>query len=348
VGQANLVLDADAADGINPLANLSAAVRVGNTLLLGGDEGACLDRLTYNGSTWTGHQRLPLSDCLDLDGAREADIEGLAEDDGWLWVLGSHARTRPRISKGKRNEIDLGSFSDLRDTRPRCLLARLPLVAAPLNKGICLPVRRDGKRHAGLVKQTKHGNALAKLLGSDPLLKPFTRIPAKEGGVDLEGIAVAGTRVAIGMRGPVLQTYAVLLELQVTASRKSGRLKIGKSVCRRLLDLEGLGIRDLKRVGDDLVILAGPTTGLDGPCAVYRWPGWLSKPARQDAVVCLHHPDRIIDLPFGRGEDHPEGLALMHNRNGEAQLLVVCDTPSRFRVDPKRRSPACDIFALSG
>jgi hypothetical protein len=89
VGQANLVLDADAAEGNNPPASLSAAVRVGNTLLLGGDEGACLDRLTYDGSTWTGHQRLPLSDCLDLDGAREADIEGLAEDmDGFgCWGL---------------------------------------------------------------------------------------------------------------------------------------------------------------------------------------------------------------------------------------------------------------------
>jgi hypothetical protein len=341
-----LVLNADAADGNDPLANLSAAVRVGDTLFLGGDEGVCLDRLTHDGSAWTDHLRLPLSDCLDLDDAQEADIEGLAEDDGWLWVLGSHARTRPKISKGRRNEIDLDAFSDLKDTRSRCLLARLPLVAAPLKEGVRHPVRHDGDRHAGLVKQTKHGNALAAMLASDPLLRPFTRIPAKEGGVDLEGIAVTGTRVAIGMRGPVIQTYAVLLELQVTASRKSGRLKIGKRVYRRLLDLEGLGIRDLKRVGDDLLILAGPTTGLDGPCAVYRWPGWLKEPATHEPIVCLHQPERIIDLPFGRGDDHPEGLALMPGENGEEQLLVVCDAPSPSRIDAKRRSLTCDMFAL--
>lgn len=286
-----------------------------------------------------------LEECFELDAAEEADIEGLAEHDGWLWVLGSHARTRPKIGKGNGDEVDLNAFSNLKDTRPRCLLARLPLVADPRSAGACLPVKRDGDRRAGLVKQTRHGNALAVMFATDRLLKPFTRIPAKEGGIDLEGLAVTEARIAIGMRGPVIQSYAVLLELQVKA-KKSGRLKIGKSIYRRLLDLEGKGIRDLNRAGDDLLILAGPTTGLDGPCAVYRWRNWLHEPAKHGAAICLHRPERLIDLPFGRGEDHPEGLTLIEANNGQQNLLVICDMPSNWRINAKRHSLKCDIFDL--
>ncbi|MEK7412191.1 MAG: DUF3616 domain-containing protein, partial [Planctomycetota bacterium] len=140
--QVRLILDGVSPDANDSLESLSAAVRVGDTLFLGGDQGVCLDRLIYNGGAWTDHLRLPLSDCLDLDDAGEADIEGLAEDDGWLWVLGSHARTRPKIAKGACDEIDLDAFSDLKDTRARCLLARLPLIAA--EDGVHLPVGRDG------------------------------------------------------------------------------------------------------------------------------------------------------------------------------------------------------------
>ncbi|RYE00581.1 MAG: DUF3616 domain-containing protein [Sphingomonadales bacterium] len=195
------------------------------------------------------------------------------------------------------------------------------------------------------MKQTRRGNALAAWLAEDPLFGPFTKIPAKEGGVDLEGIAVAGMRVAIGMRGPIMQTYAVLIELPMKVA-KSGRLKIGGAIHRRLLDLEGLGIRDLKRHGGDLLILAGPTTGLDGPCAVYRWRNWLGDPPKHDSVVRLHRPERIIDLPFGRGCDHPEGLALLAAAKGDTELLVLCDSPSDVRLDRKRRVLLCDVFAL--
>jgi hypothetical protein len=339
-----LLLDAERQGADDAIANLSAAVRVGDTLFLGSDEGSSIERLQRVAEGWAGHSRVALADLLELESADEADIEGLAEDDGWLWVLGSHARTRPKIGKDGDDRIDLDAFSNLKDTRPRCLLARLPIVADPANPKLFAPMTRDGERRAGIVKQTKRGNAIAAMLARDPLLSPFTYIPAKEGGVDLEGIAVAGSRVAIGMRGPVIQTYAMLLEMEVT-SRRSGRLKVSKTFFRRLLDLDGLGIRDLKRVGTDLLILAGPTTGLDGPCAVYRWRGWTDDPARHDAVVCLHRPERITELPFGRGNDHPEGLAILEH-GAARELLVICDSPSPSRIDKDKPVMTCDIFSL--
>lgn len=343
VGSLELVLDANCAGEDDPTLNLSAAARSGSTMFLGGDEGSCIERLQRVGEVWSGHRRIALDTLLPgLDASDEADIEGLAEDGGWLWVLGSHARTRPKIAKDGGDRIDLDTFANLKDTRPRCVLGRLPLVT---EGGVALPVMCDGERRAGMLRQTKHGNALARQLAKHPLLKPFAKIAAKEGGVDLEGIAVAGTRVAIGMRGPVVQGYAVLIEFEVAAKR-SGRLTIASALHKRLLALDGLGIRDLKRAGPDLLILAGPTTALDGPCAVYRWAGWLDDPAQDERVVRLHRPERIIDLPFGRGDDHPEGLVLLDDTAAGGEIAVICDGPAAYRIDAARRAVRCDRFAL--
>jgi hypothetical protein len=319
------------------VSNLSASVRVNDTLFVGADEACAIERLVIDGERCGDHESIPLALLLDLaDPDAEADIEGLAVEDGWLWVVGSHARTRPKPKKSKR--IDLAELANLKDTRPRCLLARIPLVEA---QGVCSPVKVCGDRRAGLVPQSKHGSDLARLIAADPLLKPFTRVPAKEGGLDVEGIAVCNERVALGLRGPVIATYAMLLELEIKA-KKSGKLAIERGPAKRLLALEGLGIRDLKRRGDDLLILAGPTTGLSGPCAVYRWRDWAKEPPRHDDRVELHTPERILELPFGRGVDHPEGLALW----GDGQVLVLCDSPAKDRLADKGLTIAADVFAL--
>jgi len=324
-------------DGQDTVSNLSASVRVNNTLFVGADEACAIERLVIEGDTCAQHQSIPLSGLLDLaDPEAEADIEGLAVEDGWLWVVGSHARTRPKPKKGKR--LDLAELANLKDTRPRCLLARIPLLE---DKGVCSPVQVCGDRRAGLVPQNKHGSVLAKLIAADPLLKPFTKVPAKEGGLDVEGIAVCNNRVALGLRGPVIATYAVLLEVTVKP-KKSGKLSIEGDIAKRLLGLEGLGVRDLKRCGDDLLILAGPTTGLSGPCAIYRWRNWANEPPQHDQKVEVHRPERVVELPFGRGVDHPEGLALW----GDGRVLVLCDSPSDERLADKGLTIGADLFEL--
>ena len=331
---------AAAADDKKSLKNFSAGSRVGDALFLAADERASVDRLVQTGrDSWGDHQRFHLKDLLDLaDPEAEADLEGLAADGDWLWVLGSHARTRAKPEKAEDECIDLTVLADLKDTRPRALLARLPLVKG--DDGAITPVKKVGKRRAAMVRQTAHGSELAKALKRDALIGPFTRIPAKEGGLDIEGIAVCGNRVALGLRGPVIATHAVLLELQVEA--KTSRLHIRGEPVKRLLAMEGLGIRDLKRCGDDLLILAGPTTGLSGPCALYRWRGWVSDPPQHPERVRLHRPERVLELPFGRGEDHPEGLALW----SDSQILVIYDSPSKARLGKKAASIDADLFDL--
>lgn len=337
-----LVLDADGGRD-DPLSDLSAAARADTTLFLGSDEGASIERLVWTGEHWGRHDRIALAGLLPIDDAEEADIEGLAVDGDWLWLIGSHARTRPKVAKDGKDRIDLSAFAALKDTRPRCLLARLPLARDPDSDRMA-PVAAIGDRTAAMLKQTAKGNALARAMTADPLIGPFARIASKEGGIDLEGLAVLGDRIAIGMRGPVIQGHAVLLETTI-ATTKRGGLKLKGPLYKRLLALDGLGIRDLKLAGDDLLILAGPTTALDGPCAIYRWAGWRDDTPQDDLIVRLHRPERIVDLPFGRGDDHPEGLLLIDNDAGGHDVVVIPDGPAAWRVDG--RTLKCDRFRIA-
>ena len=321
------------------LTNISAGTRLDDTLFVAADEACCIDRLTLKGKEWGNHTTFVLKELLDLkEPDEEADLEGLAADGGWLWTVGSHARTRRNPAKAQDETVDLDKLADLKDTRPRCLLARLPLVKT---KGGWEPRREDNGRRAGMLKQNKHGNVLMKRLKKDPLIAPFTRIPAKEGGLDVEGLAVTGNRVALGLRGPVISTNAVLLEL-IIDPQADGRLKLAEEPYKRLLAMEGLGIRDLKKCGDDLIVLAGPTTGLSGPVALYRWRDWANDPPHDPTKVRLHRPERIVELPFGRGCDHPEGLALW----SDSEILVICDSPSPQRIDKNSGAITAELFKL--
>jgi hypothetical protein len=336
--------DGDAED---PKHNLSAGTRVGDTLFVAGDEMAVLEALTLHASGRSAaHERYALADLLDLRRpGEEVDIEGLSAEAGWLWIVGSHARARHKPDKTPDMPIELAKLADLKDTRPRCVLARIPLVERTDAPGTFYPVRSDGDRHAGMLRQTKHGNKLAEMLRLDVLLEPFTRIPAKEGGIDIEGIAVTGNRLGLGMRGPVIRDYAVLLEV-VVDTRSNGILKLPSPPMKRLLDLEGLGIRDLKRRGDDLLILAGPTSSLSGPCALYTWRNWVNEPASGAETVAVHRPERLIDLPHGRGVDHPEGLALWGREGEKEQILVLCDSPAPERFKKGPSTFLADLFDL--
>lgn len=344
---ASITLDLAECRGVaDAVTNLSAGTRIGDTLFVAADEALSVDRLVRTGdNAWTHHERLCLSDLLPLaDPKAEADIEGLAADDGWLWVIGSHARTRPKPTKYDDECIDLAELADLKDTRARCLLARLPLVPDPDVAGGLLPVANDGVRVAGLVKQDKYGNALAEAMAADPLLAPFTKVPAKEGGIDVEGLAVAGDRIAVGMRGPTVAGNALMLEMRWEAKR-SGRIKLDVPPFKRLLALEGLGIRDLKRCNDDLIILAGPTTAVSGPCVLYRWRGWVTQGPADRERVRLHRPERLFDIPYGRGVDHPEGLALW-DEDGKKRILVLYDSPDPTRLSGGEARIAADLFDL--
>lgn len=347
LGHVKLCFDGPVEEDDHPIHDLSACALADGALFVAGDESSCLERLTQTGSSsWGNHERFAVGDLLDVaDPDEEIDIEGLAVDDGWLWVTGSHARTRPDPKDDGHADdvIDIRKLARLEDTQSRCVLARMPLVRD--SRGHLQPVAKDGKRRAGMVKTTdKHGNKLAKRLSKDPLIGPTMNLAAKEGGLDIEGIAARGGRLALGLRGPVIRGYAVILE-PCLEFKKSGKLKVKKHMYRRMVDLDGLGIRDLRADDSDLYILAGPTQDLDGRCAVFRWDSWVHEPPQNDDEVRLHRPKRLFDLPVKHGFDHPEGIEFW-DVHGERRLFVLYDSPNPSRVDMDKHSILADIFGL--
>jgi hypothetical protein len=348
LGHVRLDFGGSADEAGHPVHDLSAAAFVGTTLFVAGDEGARIERLLPTGDgIWGAHRAFDLAARLGLDPAEEIDVEGLAyAEDDWLWVTGSHARTRPKpkpVTEDGAPVIDIDRLSDLKDTRARCLLARLPLAVGP--DGHVEPVARDGKRRAGHVRLTKkHGSKLARMFAEHPLIGPFTRIAAKEGGLDIEGIAVADAHVALGLRGPVIGGHAMLAEPIVLPKRR-GRLHLAPRLSIRLLDLDGFGIRDLRASGDDLMILSGPTQDIDGRCAVWRWRDWRGNLSTDADETVVHRPERLFDLTIREACDHAEAIDWLPGMTGQ-RMMVLHDSPGSDRLDAAACTLLGDVFAV--
>ncbi len=180
------------------------------------------------------------------------------------------------------------------------------------------------------------GNALLEALRDDPHIKPFLQIPGKDNGFDVEGLAVIGKRLFLGLRGPVLRGWAVLLEIACVEDDDDPTVlklaRIGEEARpyrKHFLQLDGLGIRDLCVQGEDLLILAGPTMSLDGPVRVYRWQGG-AKPDGE-SLIPRAALAVVAEIPHGYGNDHAEGMCLFTQDNAETALLVVYDNAAAGR-----------------
>ena len=308
--------------------DLSAIACEGDTMFLACDEGAGLERLLRDGDGFGRHRHIPLADLVDLPGGKdgEMDIEGLAIDAGWLWVVGSQAITRDKVKEG---DTGAASLAELRDTdweENRQFLGRFPLVQ---REGGLWPVAEDGDRKAAHLKFTAKGK-LRKWLKKDRLLKPFLGLPSKENGLDVEGIAVRGDRVWLGLRGPVLGQSAAVLEMQMRVTKgghlKAKRIEGHARVRKHFVDTDGQGIRDMKWDGEDLVLVTGPVMSGDGPAAILRLHRFSWRKAEgyvgEDGQVLVQR------LPYRENADHPEGLTWL----GGSDWLVIHDSPGPERA----------------
>lgn len=340
LAQVSLALSAPAKGEESPSHEISAAAAIGNTLFLGADECAALEVLHRTEQGYAEHRRLELAEVFDLpEESGEMDIEGVAVCDGWVWIVGSHSLTRKKPKGGGPLDAKaLKRLAKLKDNHNRMFLGRLPL--RPLGDGRWEPCAKahDGRRPQ-MLPVGKHASPLLRRLRHHPLLGPFTDLPAKENGLDVEGVVVDGHRVGLGLRGPVINGWALIVEVEVHGH--GGKLELhGDEPRLHVLDLGGLGVRDLKRLGDEVLILAGPTMKLDGPVHVFRWRGWAAAPHGGDL---LQRPERVLGLPFGTACDHPEAMATVPHDDAE-RLLVVCDKPGPARLAEGRI--LADLFAL--
>lgn len=334
------------------MADISAAAFSPNGYLwVGSDEMIGIERLEPVGNHNYGkHQRFLLEDYIDLFNTDdEIDIEGMDYSDGYLWLTGSHSTKRKKV-KDKSDAKNLDRLATITTDLNRFILARIPIVDGKLVKS-CSPVEGE-KLNAACLPKTEDRNILFEILKQDRHLQPFMTagIPSKDNGLDIEGLAVHGNKLFLGLRGPVLRGWAIILELEID-STEPGILTLkeftdeGAKYKKHFFDLNGLGIRELCIRDKDILILAGPTMDLEGEMQVFRW-----KKALKNLDDLIHSQDKgdlipLFDLPFTIGSDHAEGLALYSYIDENDSLMVFYDSPNQQRLRGKKQM-FVDVFRL--
>jgi Protein of unknown function (DUF3616) len=327
--------------------NLSGAAFTDNWLWVAGDEACGIDRLRRLDPVGAEALRFgdvrdfPLVDLLDLPGLadEEADLEGMAVADGFLWVVGSHGLKR-KNAKAERSHADNAKrLAKVSLDGNRRLLACLPIEPDANGEPCLVRLAADGRRALRL-KGDAQSNLLTRALANDPHFGPYMAIPGKDNGFDIEGLAVDGARLLLGLRGPVLRGWSAVLEISVEARNDELRLlplnDSGTLVRKHFLHLDGLGVRDLHFHGDDLYILAGPTMVLNGEIRVFKWSG--AKPL----IAANREPTRFestlassVVLPHGLGSNRAEALCdlPLAMSGGKPSWLVLYDAPGADRKE---------------
>lgn len=340
--------------------SLSAVVQTGPHLWLGCDETATLERVTrLEDGRYGDHRTWRIADVLDLPGGGdgEVDVEGLAWAPPYLWIVGSHGRKRGKAKPEEGVEKAFSELADVDEDDNRYLLGRIPLEEDPQGGGLvprrACPDPRDASATltAARLKGKGQQSALMLAIADDEHLRRYLKIPGKDNGFDVEGLAASHGRLFLGLRGPVVRGWAVVLEVQPARTGRPERLKLkrigpdGRRYRKHFLDLDGLGVREITADGDDLLVLAGPTMAVRAPATLFRWRGAAKLEA--DSITGRDQLEHLLDLPHDvdGGEDHPEGICCLENGESRAtEVLVVYDSggPGRQEGD----AVVADVFAV--
>lgn len=331
----------------------AAALTPDGSLWLASDELRSLERLTQVAPCVFGeHQSFSLGNFVSLYNREdEIDIEGMDYADHYLWFTGSHSLKRKK-AKGKRPQKDISRIATVVPEFNRFVMARIPVVGNTLFATCSHPDQPDKTLTAAALQQMGATNALIEALRDDQHLGPFFSFPLgdKENGFNIEGIAVRGDRVLLGLRGPVMDGWAIIIDFEVEEA-ETGVLTLkqssdgGNAYQKHFLDLDGLGIRELQFHGDDLLILAGPTMKVEGAMKLFRLKDALSFTADSLTDSDSKQLELVFVLPFTLGSDHAEGLACLPCLNQPEALLIVYDSPHPSRkVGPG--ALLMDIFQL--
>lgn len=331
--------------------DVSCLAVAGRSIFCSCDETSSVERVTYDPQSGQAgdHESFALGDAFELPDGRagEMDIEGIDISDGYLWVCGSHSLKRDDPEDG-----ELAAMEDIDWDANRGFLGRVPLVGR--GDGLFVPVAAhdalDGApgRNARMLKMKRSAEKapLRKMLAEDPLIGPFIGLPCKENGFDIEGLAVRGNEVLLGLRGPVLRGLALLVRLEMEEKDdgllKPRKLDDGRRYALHAVDLNGQGIRDLAWQRDRLLILSGATTDLEALQSVHALEdfGADRQVYKRDAI------GRVLDLPILRGSDHAEGIALIEV-DGAERLIVSYDSPHNQRTDAEAQKLRADLFEIA-
>lgn len=327
---------------------ISSISCTGKYLWVAGDENISIQRLErLEDGSYGKAKNYFLKDFIELVSPDdEADIEGMDVHNNYLWIVGSHSYKRKKVrhdSKDPDKEIDRLCKTKLGPNRN--LLARIPMIQSETGEYKLVKTAQDPhdpKRQLSAAKlkhSKKKWSELTKKLRKDRHLGSFIGIPGKDNGFDIEGLAVLDNRVFLGLRGPVLRGWAVILEIELKEDEKN-LLRLKKFsdtktfIKKHFINLHGMGIRELVNQGNDLLILAGPTMDLDGTMEIYRWKNACDKTEEQ--LVRREDIESIYIFPYRKekhGIDKAEGLALRDDKS----LLIAYDSPDEDKKIGKHK-----------
>jgi hypothetical protein len=340
---------------------MSAVAAVGSTLWVAHDETVTIERLSAKRTNATSlryadHRRFDVRDFVSLaasdsgaegEAVPEADFEGISFCDDYLWVAGSHSSLRDG-PEGRTGSAGIAALATVRRSGNRFLLARIPVAVKGAEATL---VRRfkspDGRELcAARLAGGRKNDALTRALRDDPHLGPFLSIPSKDNGFDIEGLAAApGGRLFLGLRGPVLDGWACVLEIAVDSHRVRKEELVLRELVRQpapsterakyrkhFLDLDGAGIRDLCFAGRDLLILTGPPMRGKGTSEVRFWKNAIGR--RAESMLSAKQLPTLLEVKYRAKKDHAEGITVLRRDARAVLLLVIYDSAGADRRVP--------------
>lgn len=287
--------------------NLSAAAALGATeAIVASDETRAAQRMAVDVAkrTLTVLEPLPL---LPGKGA-EIDLEGAAASVGEraYFLTGSQALTR----QGGEFERERGYVFKL-------------------------PVNASGRPQPQAVAKAD----LRAVLAADPVVSPFLNLPAEANGLDIEGLAERGGQLFLGLRAPVREGKAAVVEVGIQ------ELFAGKAVLRHhaLPFGNGRGIRDFAALDGErgfLVVVGpsgGPGSGRSASGAKYELWHWAGP---DGGVTRLGGLGEVA----GESDAKAEALLVLSQSATGIEGIIIHDGPKNgapygFRLTPPPPDP---------
>jgi hypothetical protein len=224
---------------------------------------------------------------LGLEKIGECDLEGAAKIGDLIFWIGSHGRDK-----------------NAREDKERQVLFATQLGGTGKNAKLEIA----GKVYTRFIDD----------LLADPALAPFdlakaaTRTSKNEGGLNIESLAADVGKLWIGFRSPKSKTKDALLVPLLNPTEiieKGARAKLGNPV---LLNLGGLGVRDMTAWHDGFLIVAGDYVDRFQPGAKPSRVFWW-KPGSEP---------KDIEVDFGNLD--PEAIMIM-GEGDAARILILSD-----------------------
>lgn len=278
---------------IDPL-NISGIVITPDFMALASDEGNQIELFKKtNANQWQSINLISLSNNRD-----EIDIEALAWQAPYLYVLGSHSAKRKKLKASLSQKDNIQRLQEIHGEPARQKLFRIKL---------------DNAGKVGDLQSLSVQTELAQ----HPILKPFIGLPSKENGIDIEGLSIDNKgRLLLGLRGPVLRGNIVPV-LRLKLVNEGFSIKKSKLL---YLALSGNGIRGMSELGDQILVLSGAVGDQNQPYQVHLWNGKNAIPGKDNQADNLIH---LCDLPNPSGK--PEGIQTISRDNKKIEFVIVQD-----------------------